>query len=146
MKFKKRDKKFIKLPTYPGGKEAFREFLKNNLKYPEAALQKKIEGTVYLKYKVNGLGAVIETEVTKGIGFGCDEEAERVIKLLKYGKAKNRGLRVIATMRTRIRFSLPTKEATVQYEYSSSTKKDDDSKKEKEPKKESYNYTITFGS
>jgi hypothetical protein len=31
----KKDPKFLKLPKYPGGKEAFQEFVKKNLKYPK---------------------------------------------------------------------------------------------------------------
>jgi len=136
----KKEKKFIKLPKYPGGKAAFQDFIRKNLRYPKEALKNKIEGTVYVKYKVDGLGKVIDVTITKSVGYGCDEEAERVVRLLKYEKAKNRGFRVVATMRTRIRFKLP--EVQVQYNY----------KKEKEPAKpgkpketgESYGYTISY--
>lgn len=103
-----RKKRFIRLPKYPGGKRAFQEFIQKNLVYPAEALQNRIEGTVYVEYQVDGLGNVLDAEVIHGIGYGCDEEAVRVIRLMKFEKAKNRGLRVIATMRTKIHFRLPT--------------------------------------
>lgn len=141
MKEQHRDKKFIDLPEYPGGKKAFQEYISQNLRYPKEALEKKIEGTVHVKYRVSGLGRVTEAEVTHGIGHGCDEEAIRVVKSLKYGKAKNRGVRVTATMRTKINFRLP-KKSEVQYNYVSGSKK---SEKSKTPKSgETYGYTISF--
>jgi len=112
----KREKKFINLPKYPGGKPGFQEFIRKNLQYPPEALQNKIEGAVHVAYRVDGLGNVIEAEVTHGLGYGCDEEALRVIRLLKYDKAKNRGLRVTASMKTRINFKLP-EAVPVQFEY-----------------------------
>jgi len=144
MKEQYKEKKFIDLPEYPGGRKAFQEFIRKNLKYPAQALEKKIEGTVHVKYRVNGLGKVIEVEVTHGIGHGCDEEAMRVVKLLKYGKAKNRGVRVTASMRTKINFKLPAK-STIQYNYVKSKKPT--TKPEEKPQKkdgESYGYSISF--
>jgi protein TonB len=141
MKEQHREKRFIDLPEYPGGKTAFQEFIRKNLKYPKEALEQKIEGAVHVKYRVDGRGKVIETEVTHGLGYGCDEEAIRVVKLLKYGRAKNRGVRVTASMRTKINFNLP-KQAGIQYNYTQKEKpkeKPDDKKSG-----ESYGYTISF--
>ncbi len=141
----KKDKKFIKLPKYPGGKPALKKFIFENLKYPDQALANKIEGIVYVKYKVNALGEVISVIITKGIGYGCDEEAIRLCKLLKYDKAKNRGIRIVSTIRSRILFKLPTKKINVSYQYDESENK---SKEKKNPSKEkqetSYSYTINF--
>ena len=141
MKEQHREKKFIDLPEYPGGKKAFQEYIRKNLKYPKEALEKKIEGTVHVKYRVNGLGRVIDAEVTHGIGHGCDEEAIRLVKSLKYGKAKNRGLRVTASRRTTIHFRLP-KKAGIEYSYTS--KKKAEPKPEEKKSGESYGYTISF--
>ncbi len=140
----KKDPKFLKLPKFPGGKEAFQEFVKLHLKYPKEAFDKKIEGAVFVMYRVDGMGNVIEVQITKGLGFGCDEEAARVIKLMKYEKAKNRGLRVVATMRTRINFKLP-KAPEIQFEYTSKPKPAATSnKKTDKPAGESYEYTISY--
>lgn len=117
-----KDRKFLALPEYPGGKDAFRKFIMENLRYPAEALEKRIEGEVHLRYWVEGNGKVTDAEVTHGIGYGCDEEALRLVKMLKYGTAKNRGLRVKSSMRTRISFKLPS-QPQVQYQYSTPEKK-----------------------
>ncbi len=58
-------------------------YILNNLKYPEAARKKNIEGTVIIDFKVDANGNVIDAKVEDGIGYGCDEEALRVVKELK---------------------------------------------------------------
>ncbi|MCF8364993.1 MAG: energy transducer TonB [Bacteroidales bacterium] len=144
MKEQNTEKKFIDLPEYPGGKKALQEFIRTNLKYPKEALEKRIEGTVHVKYRVDGLGKVISAEVTHGIGYGCDEEALRVVRAMKYGRAKNRGVRVTASMRTKITFKL-AETATIKYNYVAGKKNTETSKKQ-EPKKDggTYGYTISF--
>ncbi len=144
MKDQNKEKKFIDLPEYPGGKKAFQEFIRKNLKYPKEALREKVEGTVHVKYRVDGLGRVTHAEVTHGIGSGCDEEALRVVKSLKYGKAKNRGVRVTASMRTKINFKLPGK-AGIQYNYVSGKKPKNESGQHDQKKEDNnYGYTISF--
>jgi TonB family protein len=144
MKDQNKEKKFIDLPEYPGGKKAFQEFIRKNLKYPKEALREKVEGTVHVKYRVDGLGRVTQAEVTHGIGSGCDEEALRVVKSLKYGKAKNRGVRVTASMRTKINFKIPAK-AGIQYNYVAGKKpKNETGQNDPEKKDNTYGYTISF--
>jgi TonB family protein len=141
----RKDKKFLKLPKYPGGKPALKKFIFENLKYPDQALENKIEGIVYVKYKVSALGEVISANVTKGIGYGCDEEAIRLCKILKYEKAKNRGIRVVSTIRSRIVFRLPAAKASVSYQYKKSENKSQGKKTPAKEKQEtSYSYTINF--
>lgn len=104
----RKDNSFIKKPIYPGGLAAYRQFLKENLKYPEIAKSEGIEGKVYLKYTIDHKGTVTEAQVTKGIGFGCDEEALRIIKMLKFEVPKNpRKLRVTFHQKTSITFKVP---------------------------------------
>jgi len=143
MKDHNTEKRFIDLPEYPGGKTAFQEFIRKNLKYPKEAIEQKIEGTVHVKYRVDGQGKVVQAEVSHGIGHGCDAEALRLVKSLKYGRAKNRGLRVTASMRTKINFKLP-KKSEVQYNYVS-TNKNTSKIKPEEKKDTGYGYTITIG-
>lgn len=97
---------FIKRPVYPGGVKALSEFIKSNLKYPEEALKNKVEGTVLVNYDVDIFGDVISTKVKHGIGFGCDEEACRVVGLIKYPKKKYQGMRVVFHMNIGIHFRL----------------------------------------
>lgn len=140
-----KEKKFIDLPEYPGGKKAFQEYIQKNLRYPKEALDKGIEGSVYVKYRIDGLGKVIHAEVTHPLGYGCDEEALRLVRSLKYGKAKNRGLRVTSTVRTKINFRLP-KPPAVEYSYVEAPKKQAPApgQQKKSGSGESYSYTINF--
>jgi len=101
------DKNFIKKATYPGGQPALKEFIRNNLVYPQEALIAKIEGDVLLKFKINSKGDVIEAKVVRGLGYGCDQEALRIVKILKYPKAINRKIRVTTSKKIKIKFQLP---------------------------------------
>ena len=102
-----REKKFINTAIYPGGKNAIQEFIKKNLSYPKEALNHQIEGDVIVKYKVNSLGNIINTSVIKGIGYGCDQEAIRIVKKLKYPKHINKKVRVTTSKKITIKFRLP---------------------------------------
>lgn len=141
MQKSKREQDFLNLPTYPGGNEAFRKFIAGNLKYPKEALEKGIEGIVDLEYEVDDNGNVHNPKVLNGIGCGCDEEALRLAKLLKYKKVKNRGIRVRSTVKSKIAFKLPG--VSMNYTYKSSDKKKPENKSGK-PESGSYNYTISI--
>jgi len=80
-------KAFIRIPGYPGGNTALEKFVKQNLKYPKEALEKRIEGTVQVDYDFNHKGKITKAIVSKGLGHGCDEEALRLVKLLRYKNA-----------------------------------------------------------
>lgn len=138
----KKIKQFIHLPLFPGGTKAFGEFLRQNLKYPEEAIKNRIEGKVYVSFQVNDSGDVIAATVLHGIGYGCDEEALRVVKLLKYDKAKNRGLRLISTVKSHIDFKLPIKTGLQYTVVKDPPKPIETGEKKNEPV--TYSYTIKF--
>lgn len=95
MKRKSKPEKLVKQPNYPGGKKAMDEFIRTRLQYPEEAIKNKIEGAVAIEYNVDVFGNVMEAKIKHGIGYGCDEEAIRLVKLLKYEKKKYQGLHVV---------------------------------------------------
>lgn len=110
----RKGKHFIKNPFYEGGLKAMRAFISKNKRYPKQALEEKIEGTVFIKYTINYKGKVIEAKVVKSLGYGCDEEAQRVIRLMKFEAPKNRGIKVKFFKNIQIHFRLPKeKEKTV---------------------------------
>ena len=87
------DKKFVFLdtlkyhvvevmPTYPGGDEARIDFLVKNIKYPNEAKQKGIQGTVWVAFAIEADGHIDNVYVSQGIGGGCDDEAMRVIRMM----------------------------------------------------------------
>lgn len=67
-------------PEFPGGTDALYRYLAENIKYPEAARKANVDGRVFLKFVVRTDGSVNDVRVVKGIGFGCDQEAIRVVK------------------------------------------------------------------
>ncbi len=136
----KKKKNFLKFAQYPGGKKVLEKFITEHLVYPKEALENKIEGTVFVRYSIDNQGFVDFTEVDKGIGFGCDEEALRVVKLLKYAKPKNRGVRVRSFGKINIHFRLP-KPQSVSYSYSLTDKNE---KKDEKKTENSYSYTLKF--
>ena len=109
MKHKADPKSFIRKPDYPGGKKALNEFVSSNLRYPEEALQRKVEGSVKVAYDVDVFGEVSNVKLLGGIGYGCDEEAVRIVKMLRFEKKKYRGLRVGFHNTILIHFRLPGK-------------------------------------
>jgi periplasmic protein TonB len=71
------------MPEYPGGNEALIKSIVHEIKYPEQAKKENIQGKVLVEFVVDKQGVVTETKVLKGIGSGCNEEALRVVNLLK---------------------------------------------------------------
>lgn len=93
--------------TFPGGNSAWSKFLKKNLHYPRFAQKNQIEGRVFLSFIVDGDGNISDIKVTRGIGGGCDEEAERVLAMSpKWNAGKQRGRPVKAPMSISIVFKL----------------------------------------
>jgi TonB family protein len=66
-------------PEYPGGMDALGKAIGENINYPFQAIQYEIQGKVYVQFVVSKTGKVTDVKVVKGIGFGCDEEAKRVV-------------------------------------------------------------------
>jgi TonB family protein len=70
------------MPEFPGGIETLGWFLGQLMHYPDEAVKNNISGTVLIKFTVDNEGAVKNISVVKGIGYGCDEEAVRVMGLI----------------------------------------------------------------
>lgn len=69
-------------PSFPGGMEALHAFMQEHLRYPEAAKDAGIQGTVFVSFVVRYDGSITDIEVLRGIGGGCDEEAVRVVAMM----------------------------------------------------------------
>jgi periplasmic protein TonB len=100
-----KDKEFLVVEQqseYPGGNKALGEFLSNNLNYPQSAIRSGISGKVFLSFGVDKNGHIYDVQVTKGIGFNCDEEAVRVVKLMPTWSPGRQSGRAVKS-----RFNLP---------------------------------------
>jgi TonB family protein len=69
-----------KQPEFPGGQRKMYEFLAQNIHFPLPAAEANVSGRVFLSFVVTQTGEIQNIMVLKGIGFGCDEEAVRVLK------------------------------------------------------------------
>jgi len=142
----KKKKQFLKKPHLDGGKEYLKKHIQENLKYPDLALENKIEGDVVIKYKVTDRGEVHDVMVEHGIGHGCDEEAIRLVKMLQFQAVKNRGVRLSAGGKMKIPFRLPA-ESNAQaikmvYTSKSSQTKEKPVEDQPKPPQTIYSYTI----
>lgn len=91
-----------RMPEYKGGIRALGEYLNKNLKFPSQAQRAGVGGKVFVSFVVTGDGSISQLSVAKGIGFGCDEEALRVVsKMPNWIPGKQSGRAVS------VRFTLP---------------------------------------
>lgn len=67
------------MANFPGGMDALYEYIGKNLNYPSLARENAKEGRVVLSFVIGKDGSIQSVSVERGIGFGCDEEAERVV-------------------------------------------------------------------
>lgn len=95
-----------KMPEPVGGWEGFFKTLKKNMKYPRKAERAGASGKVFVGFTINEKGELQDFRIIKGIGFGCDEEALRVIALTKWNAGKQRGRPVKVRMVQPVVFSL----------------------------------------
>jgi TonB family protein len=92
------------MPSFPGGQEAMSKYLATNIKYPENAKAKGIQGTVFITYVVETDGSVSNVKVLRGIESECDAEAFRVVSSMpKWTPGIQKGQAV------RVQFNLPIK-------------------------------------
>ncbi len=144
-----KDKKkplFIRQPEYPGGPKALTQFIYENLRYPAAALEANAEGTVYVDYDINYQGNVIATRVLQGVGHGCDEEACRLARLLKFDVPKARNMKVTFHQKLRIQFKkpVPVAASTMQVSYTITPTAPATATPADKPATETYSYTVQF--
>jgi protein TonB len=98
------------MPEFPGGLAALKEFVRVNLQYPQAALEKGIEGRVYVNFMVAKTGAVSDVKVAKSIDPLLDKEAARIVKSMPtWNPGKQHGDAVEVSYTLPIDFRLPKK-------------------------------------
>ncbi|MVN75858.1 TonB family protein [Hymenobacter sp. HMF4947] len=69
-----------KMPEFAGGQAALLRYLQKNLRYPATALAAQAEGRVFLSFVVQADGTIADVTILKGLGYGLDEEAQRVVR------------------------------------------------------------------
>ena len=93
---------------FPGGLDSMYAYIVKNLKYPEAAKEKGIEGRVFVQFVIEKDGSISNVKILRGIGGGCEEAAVEMIKNMpkwKPGKQRGKPVRFLFTLP--IKFELP---------------------------------------
>ncbi len=95
------------MPQYPGGNEALKKHIRDNVNYPQPAKEQAVSGTVYISYVVSAAGKVTKVKVWKSVSKDLDNEAVRVVSSLKdFAPGKQDGKQVDVQMTIPVKFSL----------------------------------------
>ena len=85
------------MPTFPGGEAKLMEYIGQNIQYPQSAIETGVQGRVFVGFVVETDGSISNVKTLRGVGGGCDEEAERVVKSMpkwKPGRHHDENVRV----------------------------------------------------
>ena len=80
------------MPEYPGGPNEMMRYIQENIKYPQSAIDNKIEGRVFVTFVVEKDGSITNAAVMRGIDKECDAEALRVVSSMpKWTPGQHKG-------------------------------------------------------
>ena len=97
---------------FPGGLDSMYAYIQKNLKYPELAKEKGIEGRVFVSFIIEKDGSISNILVKRAIGGGCEEAAVEMVKNMpKWKPGKQRGKPVRFQFTLPIKFELPKDKA-----------------------------------
>ena len=68
-------------PIFLGGEDGIYYYVWN-MRYPSDARRNGIQGKVYVSAIITETGEMIDEKVEEGLGYGMDEEALRIIKMI----------------------------------------------------------------
>ena len=90
------------MPQFPGGQIAMLQYLMENIKYPEQAMKKGIQGRVAVRFIVEKDGSISDVKPILSVHPLLNKEAVRVVESMpKWTPGKHNGKPV------RVRFNLP---------------------------------------
>lgn len=90
------------MPQYPGGQIAMMKYIMENMKYPEQAMKKGIQGRVAVSFIVEKDGSISNVRPILSVHPLLNKEAVRVVKSMpKWSPGKQNGKPV------RVRFVVP---------------------------------------
>ena len=118
---KKEDRPLIaveEMPRFPGcetnemlkkekqkcAEQKLLKYIRQNIRYPELAMAKGIQGVVYIQFVVEKNGRITGVQLTKDIGGNCGQAAMEVVKNMPSWHPGRQG-----GIATRVQFNLPVK-------------------------------------
>lgn len=95
------------LPMFPEDIDSLDKFIEENLVYPIEAIEKGIQGKVYVTFVVEKDGSLSNIEILKDIGYCCGEAAVDLVKKMpKWIPAEYKGEKIRKQFNLPITFSL----------------------------------------
>ena len=96
--------------SFLGGIDSLKTFLASNVRYPEAALKKGVQGKVIVKFVVERNGTITQASILRSIDVDLDKEALRIVsRMPKWEPAKKNGQPVRSYYTLPVNFRLPSK-------------------------------------
>ena len=93
--------------SFPGGHNALREFIDNNLRYPDILDTSSVQGRVVVRFVIEKDGTVTNPKVVKSIDPVLDQEALRIVSIMpKWIPAKMNGKAIRTTYTVPVNFRL----------------------------------------
>ncbi len=97
-----------RMPFFPGGDHAMLTYLQSKLQYPPLAKEREVSGTVYVRFVVEADGHLTGFQVLRGLGYGCDEEALRIVRSMPTWHAgQQQGVAVPVYYTLPVKFEMP---------------------------------------
>lgn len=107
---KEEEHRTFSLAAPEGGRDAYTKYLTQKLVYPEQALKNQVEGRVTIQFTVDDDGHLRNFRILNPLGYGCDDEA---IRLIREGPAwapsKKNDKPVAEEVTVGLKFDLPDK-------------------------------------
>ncbi len=72
-----------------GGWDAFNEYLRQNARLTPEARNRNVSGTVRLQFSINTNGEPFNFIVLRSVGYGCDQEAVRLVQNWEWERGQN---------------------------------------------------------
>jgi protein TonB len=92
---------------FPGGENALKKYIIQNIQYPQVALENQEQGTVYVQFSIGLKGELEDVTVVKGVSESLDRETKRLIRNMpNWQPAEQKGKRVKSLIRLPVEFIL----------------------------------------
>ncbi|MES2812553.1 MAG: TonB family protein [Bacteroidota bacterium] len=86
-----------KQPSPRKGYQDFYKYIGSSFKYSDEAVKNKVNGRIFIEFVIEKDGKIIDVKLVRGLGYGLDEEAIRVISNYENwipGQQKGKNVRV----------------------------------------------------
>lgn len=98
-------------PQFVGGFHALRDFISEHLEYPQQAIEKDIEGKVYVQFMVESDGSLSEIEIVRSVNPILDAEVVRIISIMpNWEPMEHNGEPIRMSVRLPVTFTLSDEE------------------------------------